>query len=740
MQDGNLEFGPVMQPTVEVAVSGTPREVDSYSLTREIPSDLPESIVGGSGITAASGSVKWKQLLSVTSRAASAFASSGGWPPKSNELFTLEAGYGDQRWQQIVGVLDGADGGTSGDLSSGFTDRVPRLNWTVTVPPELNVHPPTGGRTDYRRMGLRAEHVVNRVLRSCGFYATPPAVGAVGVSAPLQGSCAVVDSNGGDLVEAHPLSESNAFVPRWPVSNWGMAMADGFATYTPNERRSMAGTTEITFMIAPEHAGTSTVTSNWGATKVLIGIYQDRGMEVQVDGVAVLTALPAAEWDTATLQIKGSNWKLRTNGGEEWSISHAAAIEDLSDVTVTSDDLGRIAGVLVNWPGTEEFYATDAWKPTANFDIGFLIQTLDAVPAQVSRNAFDLLTEIAKAMCVSFWIDEHGVVQWVHPDRMRSRLPVKTVTSARALISLDWRDRLIAKRSRVVVVNEEPNINISRVDPVHEVWRGSGDSVPSGATVSEFISPPADETWLNVDGLKRVTNVSAYTRQIGSFYGGFGVAADDTEFWDSTEVAATMDQIGVQTWKIITTSQVDSGSIAVQKVPTGFGFPAWHEGANLAVLRAAAKVKWLEDRVPSLITGEDNAEVLEHNVGRWVQGDSRQQLADFLAEQVTSPIPEINNLEILSDPRLQLGDQIWVEDPDIANVRVRGIIMGSNLSGKDSDQSMNLTVRVVEGSAVFVSNAAMDTAYAGVNNEPFDLSWAGSTNADLDSTPLREAP
>ena len=82
---------------------------------------------------------------------------------------------------------------------------------------------------------------------------------------------------------------------------------------------------------------------------------------------------------------------------------------------------------------------------------------------------------------------------------------------------------------------------------------------------------------------------------------------------------------------------------------------------------------------------------MEHDAGPWVQEPAEiQELAEWLAGQVSAPRAVIRDLNVIPDFRRQLGDVVWVEDPDNMRIRVKLLItkISTTVSAGSADQTV----------------------------------------------------
>lgn len=751
MQTGpDLSGEPVLNvPAPTVRVSGTTRGVVSWAVDREIPGDLPAQVVSGSGITAAGADVQWAPPATVSSRAVSAFARSGGWPPKGGERVTLDAGYDGNLVRLFTGALEDVDGGSGGVTTSRFVDRVPALERDITIIERVALMPAFNPGEPVRLVGHRHESIVNKCFRASGFWATPAPSGDIVLDAPLMGSLLNEDSSV-YVSSATPWDQALEYrTSKAPGSRWGLSMSDFRVTYTivTKARRSLGSGVFLTsFMVDPASTDYVTVTDTFEGGTIVVQ-QMPSNIAVTVNGAqAINHPVSAGAYDRVAVILNGHTVTMRTGmstttGGnivaEASTVVSTIPTGVLTQVRITAMPNAAVAGVQVGWPNFADMWRPITFQRTAVFQVGYLFQSLGAFGGTQATNAMDLVIDIAKALCAGFWVDEYGVAQWRHPDMLRTGPVVKTITAATSLVNLDWRDSLASARSAVVVAGEEPHIAYNPGIAVATAWEGSGETIAPGQSTEYIITPPADETWIYIEEpmVLDSTNIKAYQRRRGSWVGAVSVNADGDENWLGYEVAKSWERIAVQTWKLTVVNQLATMDIN-QRTPDQMGFHPIHRGRGLPVIRCQEKITWVEETVRAEAHADKELPEYTHDVGRWVQMGDRARLAGWLAGQLSAPIPEITNLQIIPDPRLQLGDRVTVVDPDVTDLNVTGVIVGISISGAAGELSMSLTIRVVSTSAGLVRYLDVQARNADRSYSQNQTAWANTPYATHEADPL----
>ncbi|MDQ0854776.1 hypothetical protein QFZ79_002887 [Arthrobacter sp. V4I6] len=748
----------VTMPSSLVTVNGVPVDDASVSVTRELSSSLPAQVSAASGITAATGTVDWAVGEDVQTRPAHPW-DGNEFPPKPADEVVVYMGYGEALVRQLTGIVDSSSGSVAdGSVSSDLVDRIDKLNQPVTFPAHLSVFPPLNEGGPSLPVGNEPTFTTDRILRACGFNATPPITSGCILSVPFMGSAwperGTVTASGQTGLPQYP--------PSHTTTQWGVGTNSCDATYTPDlggaggngkldrslqitaKARNIAGTT-----------GSSYMRVYWGTEYLQLVVTADRRIFAQINkgttvSICSMTAAAAATADVFTLRVSpaGATTIFANNGA---TVTGTAALS--TGMTTTNMTSARVivphltgvtvGGVQVNFGDTSVYNSaqTAALTPAA---YSF---SMPAFPRIVGRTALDLLKEQAEAECASMWIDEHGVFRWVNRDELTTADPAATLTALDDVLDIGWESDSSGVRSKVVLTSRDPAVRRSSVANQF-CWQASGVSMEAGQVDVQLASPPADTDWVDLDDDGNlVSNTGDWLARFnlgrGSWMG--GVETTDTdERWaviNNPAFAATIEHVGNQTYKITTTAGTPSAGYTVElRTPTKAyspGLRSSKEKFNLPILRSKAVVEWKDLTITGAMLGPTDAAALEHNVGPWVQDpDGLQDLADWLAVQVAEPVPILRDLNVIPDFRRQLGDVVWIEDPETLRIRLRVLITRISTSVGPGTADQSVAGRILEVQSYGPTNDQLDVHAGGYTNTSFDTLWADATNTTLDAAPL----
>lgn len=173
MQAGSLAGGPVRSLRSYAIVNGVHRPMLDWSLDREIGSDLPTGVAGGTGVVQATGSVTWAPGT-VDNGSRSPWNPGMGWVPASGDRIEIWQGDDATSWIQFTGVIDDTTGTVGGTMTSTIVDRIDDLSARADLPPLVDVMPPITAGGAFRRVRISPRGILVLAMRRGGFYQTPP--------------------------------------------------------------------------------------------------------------------------------------------------------------------------------------------------------------------------------------------------------------------------------------------------------------------------------------------------------------------------------------------------------------------------------------------------------------------------------------------------------------------------------------------------------------------------------------
>lgn len=762
--------GDVTEVSGRLEINGVEVPASDLSVTRSIPSNLPDQVAGVGGYTAASGSATVSPSAVISDKSPTPW---GAGTPQPLEPVTAHAVSGTNRVPVFSGLVDSTKGSASEpDTDVTLVDISDRLSRTVSMWPLAAEMPPptTDGSTNKRNIDLMTTYYVDRVLRDCEFYSTPPRLAYCVMSAPLQGST---------WPEVGTLWTSNREgtiqnSPWWTEVPWGVAAKSFFADYRPNiaqwggaDGTLSSRAMEISFCAGPMQRNSGRIAVEWNDGAALaVSVTSARSVIAQVrfsaDGVpgewqSIVTATAGelgTDWRVASVRFapRGDNTmgvSIKADTGVEVgprasSIPYSVLTRTAENVNVRFTD-NAIGGIQVAFPGRA--HEATNHVPTAVLSAPTAFRSLRGNPAIEATPAIDLLTEWSKAECAAMWIDEDGVFQWRNRNKFTTGPVAATVSSSSDLLDLTWSHDAQGASRQAIVKYKDVAAQWSKRSRV-VVWQGSGQTMEPGDSVEDFVSIPEGEAWVGIDVSPQLfqaeTSKQAFNKGQGSWVGFVGYDADGNESGNGKYVGYTYDVEWIteatlkvsQAWLGSVPSGVDHIKLQTRDGGTALK-PQW-QGMNLPVFRAQTKLMFADATRAANVGGPRNAPDLEHSTGWWVQSrTAANDLAFWLAQQTVKPRPIVEGVEIMPDPRLQLGDKIRVHDTHRTGLRITGVITEIKQSIAAGDHSMSLRLLVTEILADKPTLAEYDAVFSGATLSVRDETWGTSTLAAFDADPLK---
>lgn len=723
MQPGALAFSDSMFYESRVLVNGVVRECESWNVGRELSGDLPVQVAAVSGLVQATGTITWVEENDVDDMPTSPFNTSSGWLPRRGNRVEIFAGDGTTEWKVFTGLVDSSSGDVSGSFQSKIIDDRDKLSADFRHEPLLRIMPPNlRGEADYRGVGLTYLYFVDAALRTSGFYATPPVEARQAVSVPAQSSMwpevGVMTKGTVGGFMGTPISWCNTH-----NGVDGVSVSNVYNEYGPIITAPYGEMFRLSATIDTTHTGTAYVIAFYGTAEIQLAIAGSRTITARLNGVTVCSLVMGSAV-RVSLVVEGNSWELRTNTGtvSTGTITAPTSVS-LSKVTVRADDSSRISGVHACFTAASTKWDYTSFEPTSRYLMGnqLLFGIIDASPSVLEGSCFDLLDEISQATLSAMWIDEHGVFNWGPSPSLASSPPVRELTTAEDVLSMPWEDNLLGTRSKVTVKHRIPAITLSRWDNV--LWhQGSVETMESSQTKNEFISPDAETEWVGPIPQLLVLGDPGSSAPSNSGHGSFtgGVLTDGTtEDVGSPYLTASLEKVNAGTYKLKhQTGSMPSGKKMELRYFSSSTtiWPRWLK-QSFPIIRGFATTTFTDAEVVGSPAGPSWAPVLEHDSGPWLSREDGSlvagRLANYLSSQTAGSSPTISGLEVIPDPRLQLGDLITVRSDQYIGAVFTAIITGITLGGSGTF-TQSLSVRLTSLESTFQSYDAWNTQYPGV--------------------------
>ncbi|MDX2526587.1 hypothetical protein ACSCB1_20185 [Streptomyces europaeiscabiei] len=364
---------------------------------------------------------------------------------------------------------------------------------------------------------------------------------------------------------------------------------------------------------------------------------------------------------------------------ETYGLQYASELRELRLTTDMAVEGVQLTGGLSAMPSTAVFAQTGTWSKGAELDDAIL--PLYAIP-RVSGSQWEAIGQIAKAGMSTAEFDERGIFRWRNHTRF-SETPTEadlTLTSVRDIASLTLTEEIDACRNYVV-------------QPA-KVWEDFGAAAGTTYTDTVVRTVPANGT-LTV----------SYVMAEEEFDIGPPTSDDDSVVTAGSQVRFATTAAGTTAVKgaVDVLTRREDGYLVVRfsnrssqplYTATKTGTPSVY----LMTLKPKA------DPVERLATAYTPGSDSERFYGRqehtgettdWIQDlASAQDIADALHDAGLHPVPVIGDVEVLYDPRVQLGDVVRLTDTSGTRLDTLAWVIGVNTTAAaDNGVRQTLTLR-----------------------------------------------
>lgn len=332
-------------------------------------------------------------------------------------------------------------------------------------------------------------------------------------------------------------------------------------------------------------------------------------------------------------------------------------------------------------PTTVETATLDGtWKRGASLARPRL--AMETIP-RVEGSAWEVISQVAKATLATAEFDSNGYFKWRDHARWAdsSPQPNLTVSSTRELASLTVGEEIDACRNYVSV--KWANWSRVRGDTIATVSdSASGTSIAPGATLTRTM-PIGEDQW---DPRTPNTYVDAMPDCVSIRSG-----ASDTSpgAYGAVEASLTRDggQVTLSLRNRSATTVYYHGTNAYART-TASDSPAGPTDA-LATAQSAASQRAY------------GIQTYEHQGAGWLQyRETAGEIANAILSAGEYPIPTLQTVEILADPRLELGDVVRVVDSMGAALDTLAWVVGIKTNGESGRITQTLTLRGTKANGV----------------------------------------
>lgn len=293
-----------------------------------------------------------------------------------------------------------------------------------------------------------------------------------------------------------------------------------------------------------------------------------------------------------------------------------------------------------------------------------------------------LLKEIAESFLAYMHFDEDGVFHFDSYDYIRwgsNPDPDVTVTSRREIGQISTSQEIDSLANRVGVGWQHPSVSAVGAQTYHhEPWT---QLIPAGSSAEVNLREA------NITRPYRLTCPMPYTTTTPPDPGpsqvqfltvdGYLARVEPELTWDGDSPRVYYHNMSDEGARAIMASDNNEGSLVLSWASVG--------------LQSRAPATMRTDTDSVAIYGE---QTLEISASSWVQNAAgSDNRAQEILRWTAHPVPLTSSVDVLPDPRVQLGDVVRIQEP--TGVLIDGLfrVVGTSVSGSNSSVSMQLTVR-----------------------------------------------
>lgn len=692
-------------------------EVTAWSVERGSDTGLPAEVATPTGSTAAAAS------LSLSGQGQStAAARYSPWAPRATadiarpgQSCVLEWGLAEERLQSIRGRVRTVKAHSkSGTADVSVLDGSELLRGRAWLPP--SVIGGSGGSV------IHTQWVVDHALRESGIYTSPP---------PREGAVFFASMHGSREANRGIRQSTTGIVGYYPaLSPWtagpstrtGSSPTQGewSATYAPQKRLiSQQNTVMVEWWIRCPEPGegpfsqtrlvwASRPVADSGREETPITLSYDpatRALRAQVGtGAATWTAPPGADQAgnfkiafmislaTTTTPITVRAWLYMPNGLLHSTTSYSGQAPVwgyLDTITVTATGPVECVGVTpVTGIGTISI--VEPWRRGAALELigptghngTLLYYGLRGLP-EVSGTWWDLVKQIATDNMSYVWFDEDGILRlrpydYVTPDSALIPDPDLTVTAERDIADISVEEEIDSVANRIEVGWDPLQQNSSQQTEVYEY--NTVFSIASGA-VSE----------LRIDFQGRPWGMRAPSLFAGSSFPAQASVGSLIKFVTAAGTLAPVEcELVYDDGHPLFRFHNRGGSTAYAALTSARTDPSFRPAHQEAETPSAAP----RTRQNLASIARYGVQALSIGASPWLQNAVwADQISLRLVAWTAWPVPLTGQIQILPDPRVQIGDVVHIQDRE--GTRIDGVyrVLGYTVSGSGPSVTMTLDVR-----------------------------------------------
>lgn len=330
--------------------------------------------------------------------------------------------------------------------------------------------------------------------------------------------------------------------------------------------------------------------------------------------------------------------------------------------------------------------ANNTFVPQAVLDPS--LNSLQVIPA-LSGDPWQIIQQIADAEQAVAGFDESGVFRFTNRNTLKSSTSVRQVTSSTSLKSLQFSSSQGSTYGSVTVPYDGWNFGTAGL--LYAIKQAH--SIPAHTTRSWTVTLPDGALAAAVDNNASVLPQGHATTDGNSW---FRMSSDSGGLNEYLAVTVTLTVISPSKIQVTVTNTGNKRAYTIAPAATANGGTYTDIAAGTPSLWIGGQPVTQADEMTTTFTVNSALPALTLDSNPWIQDDdTAAQLAFDLADDLSVPKPDLTNISIVPDPRLQLGDRIEIVDPDTSGIDEYATLWGWALSLSDTDWSMTIDARAV---------------------------------------------
>ena len=728
MLKGKYAPGPVIDATLRIFVDGVERPYVSASWEGNTSGGLPSSLVAaGDNVYSRTGSIVWAPETAVVEHPLAPVGESR-WVPAQGAHVRIVAVVGGVEFPRFWGYLGASEYSLVSDtVTTKISDNLQAgLQEIISIPPMAELQ--SYGRTAW---------VAYRAVEQAGYGVLPPVT---------EDTC---------LQNSHQYGAAAAV---------GKMVAPGATFGSPDGLEARRG--QVTEADNSSARGSRDVMIYARVYNRLV----DASLEVVFEDGARLVLSYTAQtgmfggWSSITGALP--NWeavgdkpvlgvKLNPRGLRRWlSTGESELLENVkftSQANVKSATVNMFFGVKIDylrdWQDGTRRIAMMA-RPLPRLQPSALEQMrVPATRGFENVTCESIVSSWCQATLSTVWVDEEGRLNIAARDRLATGTVTVTDQVSERVFGGSWKTARDGVRSSVTIKGKNPTVQGNGVDAVMTAWEPENlTEIPANKDLEIFAQWPDDVDILGLDtnfrpvvnSKENVFNFKEFNRGVGSWW---AISFENQEYppgyrWTGNQanhedLYGKLEKLGQRTAKLTlrVLKRTNAGPEKYYLCTPSLGaddLRYGNRGRPVPILRCHTRVTWTDYTLKRLIRkAPTSAPPFTLEVGWWLHNEDARRVIGALVEELGVDRITLDGLDMLWDPRKQIGDTVALE---AGRWGVEALITGyrESWSGKVPAYSVDLQVKAVTSSVAGKTYGDLAKIYATYRDLP-----AGKTYGDI---------